>query len=359
VGWPEQADELLGGPRGRRTCFEVVSPFRGDEDQIESYPAWRDVCFTLAGAPADKLVRELTSLAAGADSAVHGSDADGRLLLALAQATDSAMYWQPPDKVDDALADPAVYGVLVPVARALSIAHAARWWSGPLDRDRQQFIEFVFDGEQGSEEPPDLVGAAAGLDAWRETTLDDERESVSRPSDPAANYSGNWWSTPNVTGIFSTTRSLTRRGPAGLRLVEDSMGWQEAVCWPVEPLADARVLEVRGPADWAALVARYPLEVTRSRWHDWFKVTGRAGTWVIPDYPKVASEYDAIHLSVGGYLTTAGRKVPVEGDEACSVLAGWSPDETYWLADVLEVAGPAVHWRSTDGGPLDWTPSAH
>jgi hypothetical protein len=342
VAWPEQADELLGGPRGRRTCFEVVSPFRGDDDdQIESYPAWRDVCFTLAGAP------------------VHGSDADGRLLLALAQATDSAMYWQPPDRVDDALADPSVSGALVPVARALTVAHAARWWTGPLDRDRQQFIEFVFDGEQGSEEPPDLVGAAAGLDAWRETTLDDERESVSRPSDPAANYSGNWWSTPNVTGIFSTTRSLTRRGPAGLRLVEDSMGWREAVCWPVEPSADVRVLEIRGPADWAALVARYPLDVTRSRWHDWFKVTGRTGTWLIPDYPKVASDYDAIHLSVGGYLTTAGRIVPVENDEACSVLAGWSPDETYWLADVLEVAGPAVHWRSPEGDPLDWTPSTH
>jgi hypothetical protein len=335
-----------------------VSPFRDDDSQLESYPAVRDLCFTLGQATAEKLGPELTRLAAGADSAVAGSDADAKLLTALAGATDSAMYWQPPDEVDQALADPSMSATLVPVARSLTTAPAARWWSAPLDRHRQQFIEFVFDGEQGSEEPPRLTGARAGLGQWREATLDDERESVSRPSDPAANYSGNWWSTPNATGVFGTTRSLTRRGPAGLRLVEDSMGWGQAVCWPVEPRADVKVLEIRGPADWAALVARYPLEVTRSRWHDWFKATGRSGTWLVPDYPAVAADYDAIHLSVGGYLTTAGRAVPVDADAACSVLAGWSPDETYWLADVLEVAGPAVHWRSPDGEPLGWVPEA-
>jgi hypothetical protein len=88
-------------------------------------------------------------------------------------------------------------------------------------------------------------------------------------------------------------------------------------------------------------------------------VTGRAATWLIPDYPKVAADYDAIHLSVGGYLTTAGRAVVVEPDSAATVLAGWGPDETYWLADVLEVAGPAVTWRSRDGEPLGWIPSGH
>jgi len=335
-----------------------VNPFRAEDPESESYPALGNLRVRFAAAP-QELAAELTRLVAGVDSAVSGSDAEARLLTALADATDSAMYWQPPDETDEALADPSVSAALIPVARALTTAPAARWWSGPLDRDRQQFIEFVFEGEQGREEPPELSGAVAGLGEWRESTLDDERRSASRPSDPAANYSGNWWSAPNVTGIFSTTRSLTRRGPVGLRLVEDSMGWQEAVCWPVEPSADARVLEIRGPADWAALVARYPLEVTRSRWHDWFKTTGRAGTWLIPDYPAVAADYDAIHVSVGGYLTTAGRAVPVGSEDTCSVLAGWSPDETYWLTDVLEVAGPAVHWRSRDGEPLGWIPVGH
>jgi hypothetical protein len=50
-----------------------------------------------------------------------------------------------------------------------------------------------------------------------------------------------------------------------------------------------------------------------------------------------------VHLTAAGYLTTAGWAVPV--GEARTVLAGWNPDETYWLADVLTHAGPAAHWE--------------
>ena len=46
----------------------------------------------------------------------------------------------------------------------------------------------------------------------------------------------------------------------------------------------------------------------------------------IPDYLAVAEDFDAFHLSVAGYLSTAGRSLPV-GD-ASTVLAGWDPDET-------------------------------
>jgi hypothetical protein len=92
-----------------------------------------------------------------------------------------------------------------------------------------------------------------------------------------------------------------------LSLVEDSLGWTEALCWWLVPRPDARGYEIRGPEDWTSLVERYPFEVTNSRWHDWFKVTGRAGNWLIPDYSAVAADYDGIHLTVGGYLTTAGR----------------------------------------------------
>jgi len=42
-----------------------------------------------------------------------------------------------------------------------------------------------------------------------------------------------------------------------------------------------------------------------SRRHDWWRVTGSAGAWMIPDWVAVAADYDAVHLTVGGYLTTA------------------------------------------------------
>ncbi len=139
----------------------------------------------------------------------------------------------------------------------------------------------------------------------------------------------------------------------GLASVEDGLGWREARCWPVEPQPGARIYEISGPDRWAELVDRYPVDVTRSRRHDWWRVTHWAGIWLIPDFAAVASDYDAVRLSVAGYLTTAGRDLPV--GEARTVLAGWDPDETYWLTDVLATAGPATHWVMRDHQPLGWT----
>jgi hypothetical protein len=46
----------------------------------------------------------------------------------------------------------------------------------------------------------------------------------------------------------------------------------------------------------------------------------------MPNYAAAAADYDAIHLAVGGHLTTAGHALPVNG--ARTLLAGWNPDET-------------------------------
>lgn len=69
--------------------------------------------------------------------------------------------------------------------------------------------------------------------------------------------------------------------------------------------ADTRVYEITGPDAWADLVGRYPMDVSRARRHDWWRTTRRAGRWLIPDYLAVTADFDAVHLSVAGYLTTA------------------------------------------------------
>jgi hypothetical protein len=73
---------------------------------------------------------------------------------------------------------------------------------------------------------------------------------------------------------------------------------------------------------------------------------------VIPDWPAVAEEYDAVHVSVWGWLTTAGRPVAVDG--AASLLAGWSPDATFWLTDCLELVGDPVDYVRRD---QSWQPA--
>jgi hypothetical protein len=194
------------------------------------------------------------------------------------------------------------------------------------------------------------------VERWRGDQIAEEaRAERERPSDPTARWSGTWWSRP-LMDLVRTTRSLGDRGPVGLRLVEDALGWESASVERVSPDSGAEVLEIDGPAAWAALCRRFPLDVTASRRHDWYRATGRNGRWVLPDWSQVARHVNAVHLSVEGYLTTAGRALPVDGDSA-SVLAGWDPDQTFWFSDVHRDPSSREHWvydRDAD----DWAPVA-
>jgi hypothetical protein len=352
MSWPEDPRALLAGPRGRRLCWVLATGTGTPEPRLG--PAWREVdsqpldAESLGADPAD-LASELAAAVsqAGWHAALAGPD-DAALVQPLAESVTWAMYWQPPDGVDRALAHPGVADTLRPVAHAVTNAPAARWWPGGADLGIQQYVDPVPGGSGG----PPLSGAAGRLAAWRLAAAEGERLAAERPADPAAPFTGHWWSTPVFAGLACTTRALPGLGALRLAAVEDWPGWSEVLCWPVAPRRPARICEISRPADWAALVARYPLEVTSSRRHDWWKVTGWAGAWLMPDYAAVAADYEAIHLSVGGYLTTAGRALAV-GDARC-LLAGWDPDATYWLADVLASSGPPVRWVSDDDAPLGW-----
>lgn len=144
--------------------------------------------------------------------------------------------------------------------------------------------------------------------------------------------------------------------PAALSFVEDSLGWEHATTVPVR--GTGRTLEIRTADDWKSLCRLFPLEVTASRRHDWFRATGRQGRWVSPDWERVSGEWDAAHLTVLGYLTGATRALHVDAETA-TVIAGWAPDSTIWLTDVArESEGPRQTWRrSPTGGP--WTLELH
>lgn len=118
----------------------------------------------------------------------------------------------------------------------------------------------------------------------------------------------------------------------------------------------AVVYEIHTAQDWGELVARYPLSVTRARRHDWWRTTGEDHPWTIPDYPAVAADYDAIHLTVGGYLSAAGRAI--QAGSGHTVLAGWNPDETWWPTDSPRHLDEPVTWLNTrNDEPLAWAPT--
>lgn len=361
---------LLAGPRGRRLCLALAATSAeedgaGPAEELRAAVVWAAydldpgrgtsrVVLALAEGPGGAGEREVprpsTAEVARLLDAVPLSGPGPRALLdALASAVDFARYWQEPDGEDVLAAAAEVLQSLNRVAQVVADAEAAAWWTSPLDRSDQWEVTFT----DGPTPPPVETSVAERLTRWRADVVQGEaRAARERPQDPRASWSGTWWSTP-PTDLRRTARGVAGLGPAGLWLVEDAGGWAEAAARPVTVPAGAGVYEIDGPAAWAELCRRYPLEVTASRRHDWYRTTGQDSRWVQPDWSRVATDLDAVHLTVAGYLTTAGRAIPVTGDVR-TVLAGWNPDETYWLTDHAAPGATLRRWARDDDGT--WRP---
>ncbi|WP_426324587.1 hypothetical protein [Microbacterium sp. E-13] len=356
---PFDADLLLDGPRGRRLCLEYVRACADDTKagrdastalfwaaHLASEAADRGTLITFGdGAPPEPPPAGPREAVAALRSIPLPAPTEERLRQALRASVDRAMYWQRPDGEDLLAAHPEVRDALRSAAELIAGAPAAQWWTTPMAIDDQWAVPW----EGAGRAPDDL---AASLTEWYRRTIEDEEHAArERPSDPRANWSGMWWSIP-PHGLVRTTRSLGGHGPARLWFEEDSLGGDSADAVPVEGYP-ARVIEIAGPEDWAGLCRRHPLDVSAARRHDWFRVTGRAGAWVIPDWRSVAAEADAVHLTVLGYLTTATRPIGLD-DERATVLAGWNPDETFWLRGTLPRPARGERWERHQDG---WRPA--
>jgi hypothetical protein len=344
-----EVEDVLSGPRGRRFCGELACAGR---EQV-----WSALFDAFTHAADGAAVRRFAEAVRRVDPGEVGALPEPALLDCLAGAVASARYWQEPDEQDAVLGDPGVVDALAPIAEAILASPATGWWTEPVDHDRQRCVQWL---DRGRGEPPQLTGAAEAVRSWRDAAVAEESDARSRPDDPTANWSGTWWSTPSPTRLVHTSRARPRLGATQLLLTEDDPGWRHARVWPLAPRAGSRVYEITGPEAWAALAQEYPLRVTRSRRHDWWRTTGRDGEWFIPDWNAAASDHDGVHLTVLGYLTTPGKAVEIAG--GATVLAGWHPDTTFWLRDVLRPSGEPSDWglrESDTGGADEWRPRPH
>ena len=328
------ASALLLGPRGRRLCLELATMLdAGTRQAVPSAAHALDpgagtsrllLSSASEGGPPQTSVDDVVSTLAAARWPVPGPR---ELLAALDRAVGSARYWQEPDGEDVLAAVPAVRAALTPVAQLIADSAHTACWAQPFLPSAQWSVVWHEEGR------PDLdrAGRTADLDTWYAEALAEEaRARRERPADPAANLSGMWWSAPPSV-LPRTTRDLGATGPVGLGLVEDSSGWRNATVRRVAVPPGTRVTEIDGAEAWVDLCRRFPLDVTASRRHDWYRTTGRSeGSWVQPNWAAVAREADALHLSAAAYLSTAGSALPV-GQGATTVLAGWDPDATVWL----------------------------
>lgn len=257
---------------------------------------------------------------------------------ALSVCVGMAAYWQPPYGEDVLAATAELRPALLRVAESLLSNHNLRWWEESVDPANQWVVQWL---EPNRTAPAEHAhhDALTTLIAWKQAIKTaEERSRDQHKGTKGLAASGDWWVLPHYMDLARTTRALPSQGPLGLRLVEDSSGWNRAEVAPALIPPGVRIHEVDGPAAWAELCRRYPLEVTYSRGTVWREATGREGGWTIPDFLALARDYEAVHVSVAGYLTTAGRVAPLGSGQA-TTLAGWDPDETRWLID-LETGEP-------------------
>lgn len=357
---------LLAGPRGRRLCFEYLAASASESGMPEGEAARMAIFW--AAHQHDPNPGTLIRIGGGDgpfdDPVVGAGDLEIALAavdmpmptaellrFALAMSVDNARYWQPPDGTDVLAAAPELMPVLERVAEVIAASPHAAWWTTPVDLDDQWALAWEGDGIPDADTDADATRAT--LATWRTTMREnEERWQRERAADPAARWSGDWWSTP-PSSLIHTTRSLLGEGPAELWFVEDGFGWDSAVATPVDGYP-ASVIEIDAPDDWVRLCRQHPLVVTASRRDDWHNATGRSGGWVHPDWAAMAEEADAVHLTVRGYLTTAGRALEVD-DGWATVLANWGPDTTYWFGSTASRPADQRAWHRTDDG---WLPGA-
>ena len=221
---------------------------------------------------------------------------------------------------------------LLPVAQALVTSPAtARWWE-PVRRADQRFLAW--------DEMPVPIGPEMGRviceSMTEERTENEEGRRKPRPKvRPGTQIGAYWWSAPDFAPSTWTTGPYETVPTISLRHFIDTFAPHEeteATVWSLDISPEARVLEILRPDDWRELVERYPRDVTGTHdgeWRDW---GGVPGPWCLPDWEQVMEDFDGVHVTIGGYVSTCGLALPI-GD-AFTMLSGWIPDATLWLHDV-------------------------
>lgn len=206
-------------------------------------------------------------------------------------------------------------------ARSLLSVPEAGWLFAPLNRSAQLWIS-----EDGH--PPDpakLLSPSAGPAVWE------------RYFQQPRNYLRGSKHIAFVTSTAVDGSSSLLAGRA-----------YDAADWPLEPPIQqfrldvspaARVFEVDGPDAWHRLCAAYPAarEVRRPEptgpHRGWSPYPGAPSPGMddrlVPDWSALARDWDAVHLPLGGLLTS--EQVRVETSVGWTELWGWGAEQTVWL----------------------------
>jgi hypothetical protein len=134
-----------------------------------------------------------------------------------------------------------------------------------------------------------------------------------------------WWTHPNTLPSFqANAKSLS------------CFAFDDAIIQPTAMTKFAtpnmaNVYEIHGAQDWLSLVERFPIEAKILHLDNWRVSEDRdlESVW-LPDWSKVAGEFEAVYLSPAAYLGISYSFIELE-DGRVTFLSGWSPGATFWL----------------------------
>ncbi|NQW17450.1 MAG: hypothetical protein HQ478_08180 [Chloroflexi bacterium] len=116
-------------------------------------------------------------------------------------------------------------------------------------------------------------------------------------------------------------------------VAEIGLGFQPPpyAVWKLTPERSARVVEVDGAKAWHDLSVRYPTAGSNeSGTPDFSADEGR----IVPNWALVANDWDAIHVSFGGLLTS--EQVRVESAAGWTYHWSWNIEQTLWVNWVFQ-----------------------
>lgn len=330
---------LLAGPRGRRLLLEYALQSGLAKNPIAGSGTFRHAVVVAAnglsrtqgqivssGRGGRKLSGEASIEVAERLSVLELPDPTPELMReALAAAVDHARYWESFDGEDLLAEKPEMKSSLGSVAALIAASSESAWWITSTATKSQHSV--LWDGTEPK-----------------------RRLSKERTTHLATGENGGWWSSPS-RNVPVSARSLFDGSPAGLWFVEDNLGWNRAESVSLLVPDDTRIFEIACADDWVELCVRFPRDVSEQMRDSWHRASTRDGRWLVPDWGQVAQQYDGVHLQVGAYLALAGSPIPIDGDpDAASMIAGWSPDETYWFTSRISYGQERSRWVLKEHG---------
>lgn len=192
-------------------------------------------------------------------------------------------------------------------SRILS-CNEASWWFDPIDLDNQIWVPH-------SRTTPNP-------DAWG--LFDDEHGGGQTPTRAYITSTYRDQTTSEMTDLDHMTGVTPRYPLACCRLKIDSQ---------------VKVYEIAGPESWHNLCAQYPAS--------WDIEQREDRHILVPDWRAVSQDWDGVHLSFGGWITTEQvRRWSSVGE---SMMEFWNAEKTVWLSAVMtDEEEMPEHYRNRD-----------